>query len=54
MAQDNILAGFVKGNMPFGQGWTLTEQEAPDLAAHVNLQIRPWDPRKGILEGIFD
>ncbi len=54
MAQDRILAGFLKANMPLGQGWTLTDQEALDVAAYVNLQIRPWDPRKGIIKGLFE
>jgi len=54
MARDPILAGFIKANMPLGQEWSLSDQEALDLAAFINLQLRPWDPRKGILQGILE
>jgi thiosulfate dehydrogenase len=54
MAQDNILAGFLKANMPLGQDWSLSDQEALDLASYINLQIRPWDPRKGVFKGLFE
>lgn len=53
-AQNDLLAGFIKANMPPGQGWSLTDQEALDIASFINLQIRPLDPRKGIIEGLFD
>jgi len=49
-----LLAGFIKANMPFGQEWSLTDQESLDLAAYINLQIRPWDPRKGFLKSLFN
>lgn len=52
--QNAVLAGFLKANMPFGQGGSLSDQEAVDLAAFINLQLRPWDPRKGILRGMID
>ncbi len=54
LARNDLLAGFLKANMPLAQDWTLSDQEALDLAAYINLQIRPWDPRKGILEGLLD
>jgi thiosulfate dehydrogenase len=54
MARSALLAGFVKANMPLGSGGTLTDQEALDVAAYINLQLRPWDPRKGMLKGLFD
>lgn len=54
MANNDILAGFLKANMPLGQDWSLSGQEALDLAAYINLQIRPWDPRKGIIKGLFE
>jgi len=38
-------AAFVKANMPLGQGGTLTDQEAWDVAAYVNSKPRPADPR---------
>ena len=54
LAKNNLLAGFIKANMPLGQEWTLSDQEALDLAAYINLQIRPWDPRKGMIKGLFE
>lgn len=54
MARNELLAGFVKANMPLGSAGTLTDQEALDVAAYINLQLRPWDPRKGMLKGLFD
>ncbi len=54
MANNDLLAGFIKANMPLGQPWSLTDQEALDVAAYINLQIRPFDPRKGLLKGLFD
>lgn len=54
MARDETLAGFVKANMPLGQGWSLTDQQALDVAAYINLQMRPWDPRKGIFRGLLE
>ena len=38
-------AGFIKANMPFSQGMTLSDQEAWDLAAFVDGHERPQDPR---------
>jgi thiosulfate dehydrogenase len=35
------MAGFVKANMPLGQGNTLTDQEAADVSAFVNSHARP-------------
>ena len=54
MANNDTLAGFIKANMPLDQPWSLTDQEALDVAAYINLQIRPTDPRKGLLKGLFD
>ena len=53
-ARNDLLAGFIKANMPLGQPWTLSDQEALDIAAFINLQIRPWDPRKGLIKGLLD
>jgi thiosulfate dehydrogenase len=39
-------AAFIKANMPLGQPNTLTDQDAWDVAAFVNSQPRPGDPRK--------
>jgi len=38
-------AGFIKANMPFSQGATLSDQEAWDVAAFVDSHERPQDPR---------
>jgi thiosulfate dehydrogenase len=38
-------AGFVKANMPFSQGNTLSDQEAWDVATYLDSQERPQDPR---------
>jgi len=54
MAQTATLAGFIKANMPLGQDWSLSDQEVLDVAAYINLQLRPWDPRKGVIRGLFN
>ena len=38
-------AAFIKANMPLSQGNTLTDQEAWDVAAYIDSQERPQDPR---------
>ena len=38
-------AAFIKANMPFSQGMTLSDQDAWDVAAFVNGHERPQDPR---------
>jgi thiosulfate dehydrogenase len=45
MAQINNAAGFIKANMPFGIGNTLSDQDAWDAAYFVNAHERPQDPR---------
>jgi thiosulfate dehydrogenase len=51
------LAGFIWANMPKGKERSLAHQEALDVAAFLNLQHRPFDPREGSLkklaEGIY-
>lgn len=42
-------AGFIWANMPLGQGRSLSHQEALDVAAFIQLQLRPFDPREGRL-----
>lgn len=51
--QIDLLAGFLKANMPFGNP-NLTDQQALDLAAWINLQERWPDPRKGLLRGLLE
>jgi thiosulfate dehydrogenase len=45
MSSINNAAGFIKANMPFSQGNTLTDTEAWDVAAYMDSQERPQDPR---------
>jgi thiosulfate dehydrogenase len=44
------LAGFIWANMPMGKERSLSHQEALDVAAFLNLQHRPFDPREGRLK----
>ena len=46
MARISIAAAFIKGNMPRGWGWTVTDNEAFDVAAYINSQPRPDIPGK--------
>lgn len=46
MARVTVAAPFIKSNMPRGWGWTLTDDEAFDVAAYVNSQPRPDFPGK--------
>ena len=45
MHQVDMAAAFIKSNMPYGAGNTLSEQDAWDVAAYVNSRPRPQDPR---------
>ncbi len=54
MADVKRAAGFIWANMPLGQERSLTHQEALDVAAYVNMQIRPGDPRKHKLLKLFE
>jgi thiosulfate dehydrogenase len=50
MSSINNAAGFIKANMPLSQGNTLTDKQAWDVAAYIDSQERPQDPRfKGSL-----
>ena len=46
MASVKNAAGFVKKNMPLGQPDRLTDQQAWDVAAFIDSQERPKDPRQ--------
>lgn len=48
------LAGFIWANMPMGKERSLTHQEALDVAAFINLQHRPFDPREGRLKKLAE
>jgi len=45
MHRINTAAGFIQHNMPLGRGKTLSDQEAWDVAAFINMHERPQDPR---------
>ncbi len=38
-------SGFIKANMPLGQGGTLSDQQAWDVAMYIDSHERPQDPR---------
>ncbi len=46
MARISVAASFIKANMPRGWGWTLSDNEAYDVAAFINSQPRPDLPGK--------
>jgi thiosulfate dehydrogenase len=46
MARVERAASFIQHNMPFGQGGTLSWQEAFDLSAYINSHPRPDSPGK--------
>lgn len=51
MARIDTAAGFIKANMPLGKPFSLTDQEAWDVAAYLDSHERPKDPRQtGTLE----
>lgn len=41
MARISVAASFIKANMPRGWGWSLSDDEAFDVAAYINSQPRP-------------
>ena len=52
MHRVELLAGFLKGNMPYGNP-DLKDQDALDLAAWINGQKRPPDPQDGMFSRLF-
>ncbi len=54
MATVERAAGFIWANMPLGQERSLSHQEAKDVAAYINMQIRPGDPRNSKLLKLFE
>ena len=46
MARVDLAAGFIRANMPFDQPGTLTDGQAWDVAAFIDSQERPKDPRQ--------
>ncbi|MBN9066070.1 MAG: c-type cytochrome [Rhizobiales bacterium] len=45
MSSIKNASAFIKANMPFSQGNTLSDQDAWDVATYVDSQERPQDPR---------
>ncbi len=54
MADIKRAAGFIWANMPMGEEQTLSHQDALNVAAYINVQIRPGDPRKQKLLKLFE
>ncbi len=52
MYRVDLLAGFLKGNMPYGNA-DLKDQEALDLAAWIDGRERPAAPDEGIVSKVF-
>lgn len=46
MARIDTAAGFIKANMPLGKPYSLSDQDAWDVAAYINSHERPKDPRQ--------
>jgi thiosulfate dehydrogenase len=46
MARVSVAAAFIKSNMPRARGWSLSDDDAYDVAAYVNAQPRPDFPDK--------
>lgn len=46
-------AQFIKANMPLGAGYTLTDDEALDVAAYMWINFRPDDPRTTFMMNRF-
>ncbi|MHB1213996.1 MAG: c-type cytochrome [Thiobacillus sp.] len=46
MHRVDMAAGFIKANMPYGLGGTLSNQQAWDVALFMNSHERPQDPRR--------
>lgn len=53
MNRVDLLAGFIKANMPYGNA-DLSDQEALDVAAWITRQERWPDPRKGLVAGLLE
>ena len=45
MARVDHAAAFIRANMPYGMSYSLTQQEAWDVAYFMNAHERPQDPR---------
>ncbi|RTR07256.1 c-type cytochrome [Halomonas nitroreducens] len=52
MHRVNTAANFIKANMPLGKPYSLTDQQAWDVAAFINSHERPQDPRRRTLASV--
>jgi thiosulfate dehydrogenase len=50
MHRINTAAGFIKMNMPYGKGGSLSDQQAWDVALFINSHERPADPRMATVD----
>jgi thiosulfate dehydrogenase len=46
MARVSVAAAFIQSNMPRAWGWSLSDDDAYDVAAYINGQLRPDFPGK--------
>ncbi|HEY1043319.1 MAG TPA: c-type cytochrome [Telluria sp.] len=46
MSRIDTAAGFIKANMPLSKPYSLSDQDAWDVAAYINSHERPKDPRQ--------
>jgi thiosulfate dehydrogenase len=53
MNKVRTAAQFIKANMPLGKGFTLTDNEAVDVAFYMWIQTRPYDPRRSLIINIL-
>ena len=52
MHRIDTAADYIKANMPWGKGESLTDQQAWDVAAFMNSHEHPQDPR--IIDGSIE
>lgn len=52
MHRVNTAANFIKANMPLSKPYSLSDQEAWDVAAFVNSHPRPQDPRRPTMDSL--
>lgn len=52
MHRVNTAANFIKANMPLGKPYSLSDQQAWDVAAFINSHERPQDPRRRTMESL--
>ncbi|SFH32075.1 c-type cytochrome [Modicisalibacter xianhensis] len=52
MHRVNTAAAFIKANMPLGKPYSLSDEDAWDVAAFINSHERPQDPRRRGMESL--